>query len=302
MNLESISHLEDNPNAVPVPQQSLEFDKEKAESWINAEEDLEIRNIKRKIIEHIQHVPFSEFQKNAEEVMGRAVSELAQSDQRYALFFDYKPHSSKRWLYELTQNCFAHNTPAETGYFTPTWEKMNGNKNLARLVANGINTFFICDDAVYSGEQIVNRQINPIMRFYEDNHIDKKPVFIIAVPFVTSQFIQLIEKLKVENKCEIRLHAHSVMPTLAEILTDEEKKILETKRNGNLEPDQVEPTYLGATITYFDHRVADDHSFAGEVKKVLGVSAVKPYADESSQYFKKEDQEFNEYKEKVLGK
>ena len=173
---------------------------------------------------------------------------------------------------------------------------MAGNDRLRKMVESGINTFLISDDAAYSGEQIVHRQIDPILRFYATEGIARKPKFVLAIPFVTNRFLKLIEDIKIQSGCEIEVQVDSIMPTLAEILTDEEKNTLNEKRSGGLEINQSEPSYLGATVTYFDHRVADDHSFSGEVRTALDLSATKPYANERSKYFKKEEREFEEYK------
>lgn len=285
---------------VPVPKENLEFSREKAEKWIEAEGDLEIKEIKRKIIENIQHISFVEFQEKAQEVVTQAVRSLAENNEKYALLFDYKPHSSKKWMFELNKNCYTENPPTKVDYFTPSWEKMSGDSNLRKMVESGINTFLISDDGAYSGEQIFNRQIDPIVKFYESEKIQKKPKFVLAIPFITSRFLKLVEDMKNKYGCEIEVYSNSKMPTLAEILSVDEIKILNDKRNGALEATDDDPTYLGATLTYFDHRVADDHSFSGEVQKVLELSANKPYSDENSDYYKKEDQEFKIYKDRVF--
>lgn len=299
MSPETIDLAKNGPGTIPKPKESLEFSMEKADAWIEKENDPDIKIIKRKIVENIQHISFTEFQDRAEDVVTRALQVLANLDEKYAVFFDYKPHSSKRWMYELTANCYTANPPTETGFFTPSWEKMSGNKKLRQIVESGVNTFLISDDAAYSGEQIVNRQIDPIIKFYETEGIQAKPKFVLAIPFVTSHFLRLIDKLREETGCEFEVFSNSQMPSLDEILTADEKRILQVKREGKLEADDYEQTYLGATVTYFDHRVADDHSFSGEVRSALDISAVKPYADEDTSYFKKESADFEEYKNTV---
>jgi hypothetical protein len=303
MNFESPTQPEKIQEFLPVPEEGVAFDRKKAEDWINKEEDIEIKAIKRKLIDAIHHIPFSEFKESAMKVISEAVRKLARGNKKYALFFDYKPHSSKRWLYELNKNSFDSYPPHSVGYFTPSWERVGGNKTLHKLVQEeGIHTFFISDDAVYSGEQILSRQIEPILRFYETNHIQHKPEFVIAVPFVTNRFIKLIESLELKDQCSIHLHKSAIMKSISELLTDDEKRMLENKRNGALELHQGEPAYLGATATYFDHRVADDHSFSMEIKNALGLFATKPYANERSEYYKKEELEFNTYREEILKK
>jgi hypothetical protein len=300
VNYESSPIPQDQTELLPTPKQSLEFDKEKAEVWVEAESDPEIRAIKRKIIDNIQHISFSEFKEKSEGVISQALQELSESNQKYAVFFDYKPHSSKRWVYEINKKCYSQYPPTEIRHFTPAWEKMSGNNRLRKIVEGGVNTFLISDDAAYSGEQIINKQIEPIIKFYEAENIQQRPKFVLAIPFVTSRFLKLVEEMKAKYGCEIVLHTNSIMPSLAELLTADEVKTLNERRNGNLELAETEPTYLGATVTCFDHRVADDHSFSGEVRKALSLSAEKPYADDSTEYFKQEAQEFEEYKKTVF--
>jgi len=285
---------------LPIPQQSLEFDKNAAEAWVKNETDLEIKSIKAKIIKNIRRVGFDDFRIKSETVTKEALEYLTKTKEKYAVFFDYKPHSSKRWVYELNKNCYAKNPPFETGHFTPTWEKISGNKRLIILAEKDINTFLIIDDAAYSGEQIAHRQIEPIIKFYEESRFTQKPKFVLAIPFVTNRFLRLIEDLKNQSGCEIILYTSSIMPKLKEILTVKEVKLLQNKRDGRLETTDNEPIYLNATLTYFDHRVADDHSFSAEVKKALNLSAQKTYSDKTSDYFNKEEQEFEDYKNRIF--
>jgi len=287
-------------NTLPVPTKNLEFDKEKATIWIENETDLEIKSIKAKIIKNINHINFTDFKNKSELVTKKAFQFLIQSKEKYAVFFDYKPHSSKRWVYELNKKYYGKNPPFEIGHFTPTWEKISGNKRLNNLVENDVNTFLIIDDAAYSGEQISHRQIEPIIKFYKESRFTQKPKFVLAIPFVTNRFLKLIEDLRNQGDYEIILHTSSIMPKLKEILTTQEIKILQNKRDGRLETTNKEPIYLNATVTYFDHRVADDHSFSTEVKKALNLNAPKTYSDETSDYFNEEEQEFEDYKNKVF--
>lgn len=282
---------------VPVPQKNLEFDQTKVETWLDAEPDEEIKAVKQKLIEHLQHISFEEFQTKAKKVIKEALEGV--EDEKYAVLFDYKPHSSKRWMFELNKNCFTDKEPAEAEFFTPSWEKMGGNNRLRQLTEEGVNTFFITDDAGYSGEQIVNRQIEPIVKFYQSEGLAEKPKFVLAVPYVTERFLNLMKNLEKEHGCKIEVHSDTEMPTMAQTLTPEEISTLD-KRGGNLEEDKGEPTYLGATLTFFDHRVADAHSFSEDIQRALNLVADKPYGNPESAYYLEEEKQFNQYKSKVF--
>lgn len=303
MNLEAptqtINNLEES---VPIPKQSLELNKERAEAWIETESDPEIKAIKRKIIEHIQHIDFNEFQEKSRDTINKAVRSLITENNKYAVFFDHKPHASKRWMYELNKDIYDLYPPTEAGNFTPQWEKMSGNIRLRKLIESGVNTFVISDDAAYSGGQVIKKQVEPIVNFYKTEGVQGKPKFVFAIPFVTSRFLKLAEGLKEKYECEIEIHTSTTIPSLAEILTAEDIKTLQDKRNGSLEQNESEPMYLDATVTYFDHRVADQYSFSSEIQKVLDLSAPKPYSNEDTDYFKKEEDEFEKYKNLVAPK
>lgn len=285
---------------LPIPKKGLEFNKGLAKAWIKSENDSEIKSIKAKIIENIKHISFNEFKTKSEAVTKEALKYIAKNKEKYIVFFDYKPHSSKRWVYELNKSYYLENPPSEIGHFTPTWEKISGNKRLHRLVENNINTFLIIDDAAYSGEQIAHRQIEPIIKFYEESKIIQKPKFILAIPFVTNRFLKLIEDLKYERGYEVILFNDSIMLKLKEVLNREEIKILQSKRFNYLNSKETEPDYLNSTITYFDHHVADSHSFYYVIKKVLNLNAIKTYSEETCNYFKEEELEFENYKNVVF--
>ena len=85
------------------------------------------------------------------------------------------------------------------------------------------------------------------------------------------------------------------MPQIKDIITKEELHLMNEKRNGSIEPNADEPLYLGGTLTFFDHRIADDHSFSPEIAKVIKAKYEKPYRESDSIYSKREKEEFQEY-------
>jgi len=296
--MEKLPGQEQISDLVPVPKESLEIDQEKALRWVEAETNPDYQAIKRKIVENIQHVSFQEFKENSEKVIQEVIDELAKDNEKYALFFDYKPHSSKRWVAELNTDVIKQYPPVDAGYFTPTWERMSGNKRLRDLTESKSNTFLIIDDGAYSGEQVFQRQIKPVLDFYEKEGIEQMPKFIVAIPYVTNRFLKLMKDVETDRKCKIDVKYSVIMPSLKEILDQKEIESIH-KHGDKLDATSSEATYLGATLTYFDHRVADGHSFSEEVKGVLELDTPKPYADETRPYFEKETNEFETYKQTV---
>jgi hypothetical protein len=297
--MEKLPGQEQIIDLVPIPKESLEIDQEKALRWVEAETNPDYQAIKRKIVENIQHVSFQEFKANAEKVIQEAIDELAKDNEKYALFFDYKPHSSKRWVAELNTDVIKQYPPTDAGYFTPTWERMSGNKRLGELRESESHTFLIVDDGAYSGEHVFQRQIEPVLNFYEAEGIEQMPKFIVAIPYVTNRFLKLMKDVETDRKCKIEVKYSVIMPSLNEILDQKEIETIQ-RQGGKLDTTFSEVTYLGATLTYFDHRVADGHSFSEEVKAVLQLSAPKPYADETCPYYEKEAREFEVYKQIVF--
>lgn len=269
--------------------QEINFDK--LTDWIESEDDQEIKSIKKLLVENLNYISFEQFVGSLQFCVKKFNKLLG--DKKYALMRDYKPHSSKRWVNKLIENDLANN-PEYSWYFHPSAEK-HSIWNLKRLIAQWVNTFVTMDDAAYSWEQILNRFVKPILNEYKDSNNPSKPEIYIIVPFITKSFKDKIDKLNQVWDCKIVLINEKIMPQIGDVVSDQDLEVLKSKRNGILEKSWEEPLCLTNTLTFFEHKVADDHSFSPEIKSKLWYNPKVPYSDESSQYYADETIAFDEY-------
>lgn len=283
---------------IPVPQKGVRIDKARAKFiWVKDEKSPGIAHIKEKIIEATEGISFEEFQAALVQVVEDFNKVNDNDSEPYAVLFDYKPHSSRRWVYELAKISL-RKQPQLARHYGPAGERMKGNKLLEQNFKDGLKRFAVFDDAIYSGEQVLNRTIKPIAEYYKQmGH--SAPSFDLVVPFVTNRALELFRRVSEHYGVRINVIYKKIMPSMKEIMSDDERSTLE-QRGGMLDVEAEEQSYLGATVTYFDHRVADDHSFSVEVRKAAGnFDAPKPYADETTDYYKKEEEEFKRYQKEV---
>ncbi|HNV86810.1 MAG TPA: hypothetical protein PKL97_07620 [Candidatus Omnitrophota bacterium] len=228
----------------------------------------------------------------------------------YAVLWDSKPHSSKRWVYEQIADGLAY-PPAQKTYFSPAAEDRL--QTARTLIAQGIDTFVIADDACYSGEQI-SKTIRKILAVYQnlretDPSFDQSrtPHFVLAVPYMSSKadamWKDFAAQLAQNNAGRLTVCSTQTMPTIEELLrlndpANPYAKWLE-RHNGRLFMDDEEPLYTGATLTYFDHRVADNWSFAGELRPFFA-EYEKPYAERGTAYYQWEEKEFSGFWQPML--
>ncbi|MFA5143730.1 MAG: twin-arginine translocation signal domain-containing protein [Candidatus Omnitrophota bacterium] len=283
--------------SVPVPSIVPQVDIVKAKEWtsIASEPDARFRAIKEKLINNISYVSFDEFNNALNENTEKLNQLLGES--QYAVLWDYRPHSSKRWVYELCKDKLT-SKPQVATYFWRGKEHLRGNTTLNQFVDNGVNTFVVMDDASYSAEQIMNRHINPILKYFNERKkanpaFNIKPRFIIAIPYMTSRARTLINAIE---GADITVVSSRSMPSLGEILSNDDKDIISSREGGKLDVGASDVTYMDATLTYFAHRVADTHSFAEEVRGFVNDKGIdKPYNMADSEYYKREQRDFDTY-------
>lgn len=282
---------------VPVPEKGCLMDKEQVKSlWTRNETVPEIRQIKERIIDAVERISFEEFRQALQRSVEAFNRSREQNTEPHAVLFDYKPHSSRRWVFELSKDLLAA-PPQLARYFGPVGEEMRGYQLLEENIKAGIREFTIFDDAIYSGEQVFQRTIKPIAEYFKAKSYEP-PVFNLVVPFVTNRALDGFKKVADQYGVKINFFHQKVMPSMKEIMSPEELDALQ-KHGGVLDIESEEEAYLGATVTYFDHRMADSHSFSVEVRKVAGIEVPKPYADKTTNYYKQEKREFEQYEKDV---
>jgi len=244
--------------------------------------------VRKKIIKNIRHVTFDEFTKNLEQVTKRLNGILADG-REYAVLFDSEPHGSKRWVYELAKRGLAR-PPVAAMYYQPfrmepremmdALKKKAGGKLPGRIV--------VFDDAAYSG-----RQLFYILVKLREQYLmcgEEPPEVILAVPYMTAVAKQMFLS---KDVAEDRLITVERMKTLDEILTEKEQRIIirdVRKREGK-------EFNVYATVTYFDHRVADNFSFNEIIDEALGLKEMvaPPYWITGSPYHQAEAREYDEF-------
>jgi hypothetical protein len=289
-NIETSQNYE---NEIPKPERTT-IDQASISEWIDSEADPNFKNIKAKLIKNIEHIDFPTFERDLFSCIDRFNKEINIDDGGYAVLWDYKPHSSKRWTYKLIENKLSKK-PVYSNFFNPSAEKI-AIKTVENLHnSKEINKFVTIDDSAYSGEQIFNRFLKPILGNFKLNYPNKKPEFYVVIPFITNSFKEKLDSFMKENDCKVNLIYSQIMPQIKDILTQEELNLMDEKRNGSIEVDADEPLCHNLTLTFFDHKVADSHSFSPEIAKVIKAKYDKPYRESETKYSSLEKSEFLKY-------
>jgi len=142
----------------------MELTREKAQAWINKETDPLIKDIKKKIIANVTYVSASVFKTKLRTTTDIAFQKITGD---YAVLWDYKPHSSKRWVFHQIKNSLPRK-PSLVSYYTKSVDSIIGVAN--EIYIKKIKNIVIFDDAVYSGEQLINRILVPLSNFLPKKH------------------------------------------------------------------------------------------------------------------------------------
>lgn len=287
---------------IPIPDRSLTINPDAAKLWVDQEPSSELRLVRQKIIDSIDVISFTEFNEALKSTAGHVKDAIA--GEAYEVLWDYQPHSSKHWVSQLVSSELADNPPAKESFFTPGWEAKSGYPTLENMVNQGISTIVVMDDAIYSGEQIIQRVIKPVYTYtqtpeFKTNHPDTTVKIVIAAPYMTNRFLeqQIIKDATAFGLVEI-VPPVKIMPTLSETFSPEEKDIIE--RNGGKIVSGDGEVFYQAPTTVFDHKVPDSHSFPEEIRGVFTHLPQTPYAKGDTEYYQKEEAAFDEYKRTVL--
>lgn len=258
------------------------FSEQRLSSRIAHEQNVWIKSIKNTLASHIDFVSEEDFS-----VVTKRTIAQTEFPNNYAYLFDYKPHSSKRRMHNQFATEFPI-APSYVGYFAPTFENINNEKTLHALLDKWIHDFVILDDAMYSWEQVMNRQINPIQKFFAQYAPHIQPTFHVIAPYVWKKAKDILLQTP-----WVKLTIWKQMKTVGEYLMPEQKDILEQHNNTIDWLDCVQST----TLTYFAHKMPDAHSFSEVIRPHIDESKIyTPYKDTNSEYYKNDDNEYENYK------
>ena len=283
-----------------VPREILTIDPERLDLWknINIKFDRNkqaiVRSsspeeiaVKEKVLNNLQKVSFSEFEENLERSVNDLNKAMRDQESPYVVLYG-TPHKSNRWVYELSKDSF-ETKPYEESYFDLNYELNPGhptpkkNSNLERWIREGVNTFVVPDDAIYSGAQVTDYFLRPLADTYTAAGKELNVYFV--APYTTSFAHQTI-KYNAERYPGIKVHVISQknMKTINELLTPEERRLY--------------PIDDGVTATYFDHKIPDFVSFdEGLADTLHSDDHVPVYKKQSGKYYEKEEEEFLRYAE-----
>ncbi len=201
-----------------IPSQPARFDPQKVQEWLESDPSPVVRALKEKILQNVQHIPFGEFVRNLHAVTEKLNEQLVSKNEQYAVLWDYKPHASRRWTYELAKP-FLQKKPAIETYFHGSAEPTT--KALTEAMEKGIRHFVIFDDASYSGSQLEATllQVHALYR------IHGKPTlrFIIVTPYITSHAASVL------SKPGVTVLSAKTMPYARDILSEEERGVVEER-------------------------------------------------------------------------
>jgi hypothetical protein len=275
-------------DSIPVPERSYAYDTMKAAQWVFWATGKQAERVRRKIVRNIRHVTFREFRTSLAKTVKR-LNEILKDGGEYAVIFDGEPHSSKRWVYELAKGGLAR-PPVTATYYRPfgteppemleVLRRSSGGKIPGRIV--------IFDDAAYSGKQLYY-----LLAKLNEQYLavgEDPPEVVLAVPYITAVARQMFLSKGLREGDVLSVET---IKTLDEILTENEQKIIQkdVKKRQGREFD------VYATVTYFDHRVADRFSFNEIIDETLGLKEMvtPPYWLEGTVYYEAERREFDEF-------
>jgi len=295
--------IAENQITIPIPNIPLpEIDSELVSRWLETENDLNLRRIKRKMTDAITNIPFSAFQEELGNV-GKKFDE-AIGDTPYILLWDNKPHGSKRWVHSLVRPVI-ESTPRFTSYMKRPEDVIE------QLEQHDTNTIVIFDDAIYSGDQLSDSIYVPLWnRLREVNH-SKQISMIFGAPFVTEDFKHMIEKRWNDSTIKTTLISSKPLPMLWDILTRQEQDVLKAvdkrlnipREGDNIDDIRFQPIHFGVTVTTFDHTIPDNFSVCRPLLASVGINMIQrrePYKIKGTPYYDLEKKEYGTWLDDLM--
>ncbi|MBF0522532.1 MAG: hypothetical protein HQL24_05680 [Candidatus Omnitrophica bacterium] len=227
--------------AVQRPVEDNSIDPVKAERWVNAHQDPEIRDLAQFLLNHVTHVTQKEFEEALQETVNDFNKKMG--DKPYVLVVPMiKGERSSWWTYQLALEKGLK--PAQ--YIIKT---IGGLFAADKEALMEIHDVVFTDDASYTGTQILNN-VQDFLSNAEFLNIKNLNVHFV-VPYMTS----FVEN-KILSYPGAFVYQHRSMQTLPEIFRSDmgQKQKLEFER---LYQSSVDNKFGGVTLTYFQHKVPD---------------------------------------------
>ena len=238
------------------------FNITKLHAWLHKSDRQDVYQVNMHKLKELKYVTFTEFLQKLKEV-NKGVPK-----QPYGLIVDHEVGKSKYWAYTLLKDQIK--PPQAILYTGADHDKVMP----AVLKKHNISNFLLIDDASYSGSQNWSC-ITKILMGCAQAGI-KNPNIQINIPYVTNnaakRMLGQVEQTFGIINPTIRVTSLVTIPTLGEILSPQEKKILKS-----VNKNYGEKVYLNETLTYFEHRRPDIWSFDVDLGDCMNKGLDRPY-------------------------
>ncbi|MBF0522531.1 MAG: glycerophosphodiester phosphodiesterase [Candidatus Omnitrophica bacterium] len=245
----------------PVVDNSIDL--VKAEQWVAAHKDPRIRDLAQFLLDHVNHVTQKKFEEALQETVDDFNAKMG--DKPYVLLVpSWRGDRSEWWTYQLALEKGLK--PAKNIIRMGKTDLRDGmdvlkeysQDILKQIRATGVVDIVVMDDAVYTGQRILE---NPRILLH-DKHINPQETkdlnFHVVTPFMS---VGLEEKLTQMRQSyydggQIFVYKHQTMPTMVSIFQSD------LKRKALLEEffPHLEEGFPYLTLTYFQHKVPDELS------------------------------------------
>ncbi|MBT4870595.1 MAG: hypothetical protein HON47_03410 [Candidatus Diapherotrites archaeon] len=240
-------------------------------AWINEGDEYGSKAIRQMYVDKINVVSADQFETALSETVSKF--NLANSaGEPYAVIFDEEAGKSKRWVFEKIRSQLT--TKPTAGFYSH-----DSSKAKSLLINEGVNHFVIFDDAMYSGQQVLNTSLGLT------SNLGETPIKLtIVTPFSTTEAISSITAALSERNVELNIIQSQTINTLAQSLTESEKAMLV----GNSDPGLT--NFRGFhTTTVLPHKNPDYMSFPQKMGDRLAPVA-EPYKADTPYLFEEEGQ------------
>ena len=285
---------------VPKPEKNYTPDPMKLQRWVDREKDPRFKSIKQKLVDYFLtkgHVSYRDFRKALNNQVENLNQKLKMNGKDYAVLFG-APHSSSRWTYYLVKDKLIK-PPSEEIYLHEDYD-IDGQLVFEKILKKGVRQFVIFDDSAYRGGNI-QITIKEVLRTFDSLHIQQRPNFILVVPYMTSFARETFGRMGKENSNSVQwIKPVNSISSIVEILSPAEWQLIQSERNGRLDTSGrlARKPIEGSreiTLTYFDHKIADEFSFLPYLVSYLP-KIMPPYKRRGTPYYRQESEEIKRIK------